>query len=182
LSDLSVARQYANALFTVAERAGSQAAANESLRRFAELVAEHPELQAIFETPIVTPRKKRALVEALVAASGDVSVEVRRLFTLLADRDRLMLLPVIARAYADRVMEADRSVAADVVTAMPLPDDRRRAIEDALGRATGKSVSVTSRVDPDILGGLVARVGSLVFDGSVAGQLARMRQRVSAGS
>jgi F-type H+-transporting ATPase subunit delta len=69
-------------------------------------------------------------------------------------------------------------VSAEVTTAMPLPPGKVEAITRKLGEVTGKQVRVSSRVDPSIIGGVVARIGSIVYDGSVTGQLARMRQKL----
>ena len=77
-------------------------------------------------------------------------------------------------------MSADQAVAADVATAVPLARDRATALEGALSRATGQRVTITTRVDPSLIGGVVARVGSMVFDGSVRRQLARMREKLLA--
>ncbi len=176
----TVARRYANALFSVADRGGRTEEVGRDLSAFADLVSSHAELEALFQTPIVTPRKKRAVIDALVAAMGEVSVEVPRLLALLADRDRLGVVRDIAAAFNDRVRDAQRVVVAEIVTAVALTDDRKRTLAEALGHATGRSVTVEGRVDPAILGGVVARVGSLVYDGSVVGQLERMRRRLSA--
>jgi F-type H+-transporting ATPase subunit delta len=140
----------------------------------------HAELRAVFDTPLVGPRKKRAMVDALIAAAPDIGGEVGRLLELLADRDRLMVLGDIARAYTERVMAADRMVAAEVTTAVPIGQERRAALAQALGKATGQTVTISTQVDPEILGGVVARVGSLVFDGSVARQIERLRRRLLA--
>ena len=94
---------------------------------------------------------------------------------MLADRDRLALLPPVAAAFAERLMDAKRLAQADVVTAVPLTAASRAALADALGRASGKSVTMTERVDPAIIGGVVARIGTFVYDASVAGQLERLR-------
>jgi F-type H+-transporting ATPase subunit delta len=181
LSEQSVARQYASALFSVARRNHRVNEVRGDLRAFADLVMGHQGLRDLFDTVMVPPRKKRAVVDALLAASGDPSGEVGRMLTLMADRGRLALVEQVASAFEDRVMEHDRAVEADVVTAMPLADEGQQALADALGRATGRRVTISGRIDPAIIGGLVARVGSLVFDGSVTGQLNRMRQRVTAG-
>jgi F-type H+-transporting ATPase subunit delta len=77
-------------------------------------------------------------------------------------------------------MEAAGVVMAELVTAAPLGDDREAALAHALGQATGHRVDVTGRVDESIIGGVVAKVGSVVYDGSVSRQLERMRQRLSA--
>jgi F-type H+-transporting ATPase subunit delta len=168
-------RQYAHALYDVAHRERRVDVVATDLASVAAAVAAHAELRAVFETPMVTPRRKRALIEALMAATGDVAIEVQRLLGILADRDRLALIGEVATAYADRVMEASRITPADVVTAVPLDQAHQDALAAALGRATGRQVTVSARVDPSILGGVVAHVGSLVFDGSVVRQLERLR-------
>jgi F-type H+-transporting ATPase subunit delta len=81
------------------------------------------------------------------------------------------------------VNEARRTVEAEVVTASPLTDDRRTALAKALGKAADCEVTIKERVDPSIIGGVIARVGSLVFDGSVQRQVERLKERlVSAGA
>ena len=180
VSARSVARQYAQALFQVAERSQRQEAVGRDLAELMRVVNAHAELRAVFDTPLVGPRKKRAMVDALIAAAPDIGGEVGRLLELLADRDRLMVLGDIARAYTERVMAADRMVAAEVTTAVPIGQERRAALAQALGKATGQTVTIATQVDPEILGGVVARVGSLVFDGSVARQIERLRQRLLA--
>jgi len=117
-----------------------------------------------------------------MAQAGDLSAEVRRMVTMLADRDRLAALPQLAAAYAELLLDAQRIVTADVVTATALTDASRAALSAALGRATGKSVRLTERVDPAIVGGVVARVGSFVYDGSVTRQLERMRDKLNASN
>jgi F-type H+-transporting ATPase subunit delta len=176
----SVARQYAQALFKVAERSRRQDEIGRDLEELMRLVDSHAELRAVFETPLVLPRKKRALVDALIAAAPDLGAEVGRLLELLAERDRLMLLGDIARAYRERVLVSERTVAAEVTTAIPIGDERRASLAQALGKATGQTVTISTKVDPAIMGGVVARVGSLVFDGSVARQIERLRQRLLA--
>ena len=180
MSEQTVARQYARALFDVAVREHQVDAVGRDLASVAALVAGHPDLKAIFDTPLVTPRKKHALVEALVAAGGPIRPEVSRLLVMLADRDRLRIVAGLAAAYAARVMEAGQAVAADVVTAVPLSTEGQARLADALGKVTGRTVTVNARVDPAIVGGVVARVGSLVFDGSVVRQIERLRERLLA--
>src|SRR6185436_8300965 len=98
-----------------------------------QLTDSHDGLRRLFETPGVPPQKKRAVVDALLAASGTLQPEVARLLELLADRDRLMLLPEVARAFAERMMDARRLVPAEVVTAAPLGEGRKAALAEALG-------------------------------------------------
>lgn len=180
MSERTVARQYAHALFDVAAREQQVDAVARDLADVAALVEGHPELKAIFDTPLITPRKKRALVDALLAAGGPIRPEVSRLLLMLADRDRLRIVGDLSVAYAARVMEAGQAVAADVVTAVPLSADGEARLAAALGTVTGRTVTVNARVDPAIVGGVVARVGSLVFDGSVVRQIERLRERLLA--
>lgn len=180
MSARSVARKYANAAYQVAAKEGAVEPIGRDLAALRQLVDDNPELASVFETPLVAPRKKRALIEGLLAASSDTTPAVARLLLLLADRDRLMLLRQIATAYADRVMAANRVVTAEIVTAVPIGDDRKGKLAEALGAATGQQVILTERVDPSIVGGVIANVGSLVFDGSVVRQLERLRQKLVA--
>jgi F-type H+-transporting ATPase subunit delta len=122
---------------------------------------------------------KREVLAALMDATGIASPEVRRMVALLADRDRLGILPDLAAAYAGLLMDAKQIVRADVVTAVPLTPASRAALADALGRASGKTVTMTERVDPSIVGGVVARVGTFVYDGSVTRQLERLREQLT---
>jgi F-type H+-transporting ATPase subunit delta len=107
-----------------------------------------------------------------------MSAELARLLQLLADRDRLHLVGEIADLYDERVMKLHRVVRAEVVTAAPLDAGMRASLSRALGQATHAEVRLTERVDPDIIGGVTATVGTVVFDGSVATHLERLRQRL----
>ena len=176
----AAARQYANALFHVAAKNGTVARVGRDLADVAALVNGHADLKKVLFTPTVPMSKKRALVGAILDAAGDVSVEARRVLELLADRDRLMVIDDLVQAFTERSMLEDRAVIAEVTTAAPLDDSPKAALVAALGKAVGRTVTVNERVDPAIIGGVVARVGSLVFDGSVARQLARMRAKLVA--
>jgi F-type H+-transporting ATPase subunit delta len=121
--------------------------------------------------------RKRATVDQLLAQAGLLPV-VGKLLLLLAERDRLVLLPDLIAAYQQRLLDYRNVVRVEVTTALPLADAHAHQIEQSLARATGKTVQLSTRVDPNIVGGLVARVGSTVFDGSVTSQLQRMKRRL----
>lgn len=178
----SLARRYAAALFDVVRVKGDLENAGRELSDFSALIAGHDQLRKVFETPGVPAQKKRGVVEALLAQSGGVSPEVTRLLLLLADRDRLALVAEVSAAFEARVLTARRIVRAEVVTSEPLGDDRRAGLARALGQAAGAEVRMTERVDPSIVGGVIARVGSVVYDGSITRQLERMRQRLMSES
>lgn len=179
MSVRSVARRYAAALMDVARKAGSEERAGEDLAELARTISGHRELVNVLASPTVPAAVKRDILASLMSATGVGSEEVRRVVIMLADRERLGLLPELAEAFADRLLDAKKIVRADVVTAVPLSPSGRAALAEALGRATGKAVTMTERVDPAIVGGVVARVGTFVYDGSVTRQLERLREQLT---
>ena len=179
MSDRSVARRYAAALFEVARKAGHTDRAGEELLALVGIIEGHDELRRVLESPAIPAPVKKEIISSLLKASGGVSEEISRLVLMLAERDRLGVLNQIQTVYAARLLEEKKIVPAEVVTASPLSDENRAALTRALGSATGSEVRLTERVDPAIVGGVIARVGSLVFDGSVTRQLERLRQKLA---
>jgi F-type H+-transporting ATPase subunit delta len=173
-----IARRNAAALFDVVRKDGDIDRAAQELDAIKSAITGHGQLRKVLETPGVPMSVKRQIVDEIVAGAGGVSQETQRLLGLLAERDRLAMVPDVADAFAGRVMREKKIVAAEVVTAVPLADHNRAALTAALGRATGAQVTMTERVDPSIVGGVVAKVGSIVFDGSVTTQLARLKQKL----
>lgn len=174
----AAAARYARALFDVAlkERADLQGIGAE-VSGFAALLSDNAALGRVLANPAIPAARKRAVVEQLLARSP-LSPLVSRLLLLLAERDRLMLVGDLADAYRSRLMDHAQVVRAEVTTAMPLPPDRLAALQQGLARATGRQVQIETRVDPGIIGGAVARIGSTVYDGSVTTQLAKLKERL----
>ena len=178
MSNRSSANRYAKALLDVAIKEADPVKAEHDLAAFADLFAAHEELRRPLTNPVVPVQAKRAVIDQLVARIKP-SQTVAKLMRLLADRDRLELLPDLMTAYRERLMDHQNVVRAEVVSAIPLPPDRAAVLQRKLGAATGRTVNVETRVDPSLLGGLVARVGTVVYDGSIATQLAKMKERLS---
>lgn len=172
--------RYARALFDVALKEADIEQAGRDLAGFAELVAGNEVLSRVLSNPAIPAARKRAVVEQLLARAGSVSPVVGKLLGLLADRDRLGLLPEIAAAYRNRLMEHAKVVRAEVVTAVPLSADRVTALQRGLAGATGRDVQLETRVDPSIIGGAITRIGSTVYDGSVTRQLEKMKEALTA--
>jgi F-type H+-transporting ATPase subunit delta len=178
MTNRAAATRYARALFDVALKEADPQGVETELTAFAALVSAHGPLQRALVTPSIPGARKRALVEALLAKAGTVAPVLSKLLLLLADRDRLVLLPELAEAYRERLMQHQGVVRAEVVTAVALPGGRRAALEQGIARATGRTVVLTATVDPGIIGGAVTRVGSTVYDGSVARQLVRLKEQL----
>jgi F-type H+-transporting ATPase subunit delta len=174
-----VARRYAAGLFDVTRKNGRTERAGEELSAVIGIFNGHAELRKVLETPAVPAHVKKEIVARILKGSGDVSDEVSRLMLMLAERDRLGLLAGVQAAFSERLLEERKILPAEVVTVSPLSEANRAALSKALGAATGRQVTLTERIDPSIVGGVIARVGSLVFDGSVTRQLERLRQKLA---
>jgi F-type H+-transporting ATPase subunit delta len=175
----SAARRYAAALFALVSKNGDAERASQDLQAVSDLVANSVELRQALNAAGVPPAKKAAVVSKVLAAAGGVVPEVAKAVSLLAQHDRLALLSDLAVAFGDQMREANGIMPAEIVTAVALEDGKRSALQSAMSKASGKSVTLSARVDPAIMGGVIARVGSVVFDGSVTRQLERLKQRLT---
>jgi F-type H+-transporting ATPase subunit delta len=179
MSTRASATRYARALFDVALKESSVEQVEADLGAFADLVQQHPDVQRVLTSPAVPVLRKRALVEALLARLALGSSIVTRILLLITDRDRLAVLPDLLAVYRERLREPQHVIEAEVTTASPLSDERAAALRQRLAALTGRDVTMTTKVDPALIGGVVAKVGSVVYDGSVATQLQNIRQRLA---
>ena len=153
-------------------------AAESDLAAFVSLVQQHPDLQRALANPVVSAAAKRAVVQQVLERSQPMA-PVGKLLLLLASRGRLELLPDILAVYRERLMEHRRVVQAEVTTATPLSPERAAELQQRLAQITGRTVTMTTKVDQALIGGVVTRIGSTVYDGSVATQLAKVKDRLS---
>jgi F-type H+-transporting ATPase subunit delta len=180
MTSRAAAVRYARALFDVAqaERQDVQQLQKE-LTGFSALVTGNAPLMRALTHPAIPVAKKRAVVEQLIARVQTIQPQLAKLLLLLAAKDRLVLLPDVAQAFQNRLLDHFKVVRAEVVTAVALPADRVNALKAGLAQATGRQVQLETRVDPGIIGGAITRVGSTVYDGSVTRQLERMREALT---
>ncbi len=178
MTNRTAAARYARALFDVSVQNRDLRRVEADLAGFADLIDGHQTLSRVLLNPAIPTERKRAVVDALVGRLGDIIPPVAKLLRLLAERDRLGLLTEVLRAYRARLFDHLGIVEAQVTTAQPLTPERAAAIEHSLARVSGRTVTMVTDIDPEILGGVVARLGTTVYDGSVAGLLARMRHHL----
>jgi F-type H+-transporting ATPase subunit delta len=178
MTSRALAIRYARALFDVALAESDPARVGEQVKEFVELVAGHAELSKVVTSPAV-PKKIKAAIVAKVLEPLTLESPLRKLLLMLADRDRLSLLAEVDEAYQDRLLQHQQVVEAHVTTASPLDADRADAIARGLAEKTGRQVKLTTSVDPALLGGVVARIGSTVYDGSVSRHLERLREQLA---
>jgi len=175
------ALRYARALLDVALAEADPAVVEQELAGAAELFKGHAALWKVMTNPAVPAPKKRAIVDSILPRLG-VTPVVQKTLQMLASRDRLALLPEILDAYSSRLMDHQKVVRANVTSAVPLPADRAKTLERELAGMTGRRVVMSATVDPAIMGGLVTRIGSTVWDGSVRRQLEKIREKLVAGN
>ena len=177
MSTRASAGRYARALLDVVIKEGNPEQVDQELASLAALFAGNSELQKALANPAVPVAAKRKVVESVIARS-EPSPPLGKLMLMLADRDRLALIPELAEVYRERLMEHRQVISAEVTTAVPLAPERVAQFEKRIAAATGRKVTMTASVDPSLIGGAVARVGSIVYDGSIATQLSKMRERL----
>jgi F-type H+-transporting ATPase subunit delta len=171
------ATRYARALFDIAVKEADVDQVGRDLDRLAAAVDGHEELRRILMGAGV-PRAVRVGVARAVAERLALAGPLAKLVDLLADRRRLELLPDVAVVYRERLLIHRNIVPARVTSAAPLSPERLAALSERLSQATGKQLQIEADVDAALIGGLVARIGSTVYDGSVQTQLRKLRQQV----
>ena len=173
------ANRYAKALFDVAlEEKADLAQIERDLHAVDEMMKASPDLMLNLSRSSVTDAQRQSLMMAIATAMS-LSAPVSKLIALLGKTGKLPLMPDLADAYRERLRSHQNVVRADVTSAAPLSPEKTKALEDSLSKVTGKKVELSVSVDPDLLGGVVARIGSTVYDGSVKTQLTKMRQELT---
>ncbi len=171
----SIARRYARALFELAVEQGKVEPWSRALLSLEQAVGSSEELRDVLENPVFTREQRRGIVEELVSRL-QLDAEPANLLYLLAVRDRLSQLGPIAGVFG-RLADAKLGrVRASVVTAISIEPAAAQSIGEKLARATRAEVILERTVDPELLGGAVAQVGSLTYDGSLRTQLEDLRK------
>ena len=172
------ANRYAKALFDVAlAEKNDLAVVDRDLDAVVAMMHDSPDLARSASRAGVTDAARALLMEAVAGKMG-LSAPVTKLLVLLADSRKLNLIPDLAASYRERLLNHQNIVRAEVTSAAPLSPEQTKALQDRLSSVTGKKVDLSVSVDPELLGGVVARIGSTVYDGSVKTQLERMRQQL----
>ena len=177
MSTRASAGRYARALLDVVIKEDNPEQVETELAALAGLFAGNGELQKALANPAVPVAAKRKVVEDILSRMQPTPA-LGKLLLMLADRDRLSLIPELADVYRERLMEHRQVISAEVTTAVPISAERAAQFEKRIAAATGRRVTMTTSVDPALIGGAVARVGSIVYDGSIATQLSKMRERL----
>lgn len=184
MADSTVARRYAKGLLQAvlqldAEGQGPEQVANE-VRLLADTVADFSGLRVMVVNPSIDSDKKVAVLDELASRIGCGAV-VRRLVLVLGESERLDHLDAVAGAFRRLVDEHLGVIDAEVTTPTTLGDAEIDDLRDKLARTTGREVRLRTRTDPDLLGGLVTRIGDVIYDGSLRHHLTRIHGRMVEG-
>jgi F-type H+-transporting ATPase subunit delta len=179
----AISSRYARALADVVmDRKLDAAQVRRELRLLAEMVEQNDELRRVWAAPALPAAQKRAVLDAVVKRAR-VSQTVRNFLAVLIDHERIPLLEQIVRQVE---LELDRRLnltQAEITSARDLGAQEKRALEAEIEQLTGRRVRASYRRDPNLLGGAVIKVGSTIYDGSVLGQLNKIKEHlVEAGS
>jgi F-type H+-transporting ATPase subunit delta len=173
LSLQTVARRYASALADVVIERREEREVQNELDVWASMIDGNPQLKEVFANPTVSYDQKKRVLQELLARTRVRETTASFLRVLLSNQ-RLAELPQISERFGQVLDERSGIVAAEITTAKPISDELKQALHDALASATGRTVRLTFATDEAIIGGVVARIGSTIFDGSVESNLERL--------
>ena len=176
MSDATIARRYAQALYQEAEAQGAAEQVDEGMKSVQESLDASRDLELFFRSPIIKRDKKEAVIGTLF--DGKVAPLIVQLMQLLVQKGREDILPAVVRQYGELRDERLGVVEARVRTAMPMAFDETEALRKALEGRTGKKVRLRVEVEPELIGGVVVRIGDRVYDGSVQHQLDSLRDQL----
>ena len=166
-----LARRYAKAIFAVGQEQGKYEEYNDVLAGVADLFSSTPAVVDALTNPLY-PIDVRGKVMAGMVDSMEVDSVMGNFLNLLVQKKRAGILPEIAEAYKTMVDEEKNISHGSVISAVELNDELQKKIQATLEKLTGKKVELTTSIDPSIIGGIIAKVGDLVLDGSIKTQLA----------
>ena len=175
----AIASRYARALVEVV--LGDEidpTVATQQLQSFVEAVKESIELRRVWESPALLPEQKRAVLDSIAREIGALR-QVRNFMAVLTDHRRVPLLEQIARRFQVELDAQLGFAEADVTSARPLSAEEQREIESRVERLTSKKVRARYSANSDLLGGIMIRIGSTIYDGSVRGQLQKLKEQLS---
>lgn len=171
-----LAKVYARSLFEVAKEHGVLDEIREQLGQFADALEENRDLQIFFFSPYFNSQEKREGISRVVDGADE---RFTRFLELLAEKHRLPLISRIRRSFDEMWAEENRLLEASVTSAVELDESVVKQIGEQIEQQTSRRVELTSRVDPDVLGGLVIQVGNTIMDASIRSRLERLRKQVT---
>ena len=173
----TISRRYATALADVVLKSGETESVKSELRMWEQLVAGNQDLQNAFGNPAISLAKKEKVLDELIEKARPSRTSANFLRVLLRN-GRLMDLGEIMNRFESVLEERSGVISADVASARELTDGQRNELKANLERRTGRQVNINFAVDPQLIGGVVTRIGSTIYDGSVKTKLENLREEM----
>jgi F-type H+-transporting ATPase subunit delta len=171
---ITIARPYANAAFALANEKGELKAWSDFLAAMSLSVSD-PKMQSIITSPAVSDEQ---VITVLAEIAGGLSDDTQNFLALLAENNRLLILADIALIFEELRAEAEKTMVADVTSALPLTPEQESKIATALKQRFDRDVTLEVSVDETLLGGAIIRAGDLIIDGSALGKLNRLANAI----
>lgn len=173
----AVARRYAVALADVVESRSESKEVREELSAWDEMTRANPQLLEVFRNPTIPYEQKRGVLNELIRRAR-LRPTTANFLQVLLQNQRLADLSEVNRQFAHELDRRAGVVTAHVTSARPIPTDAQEALRARLAKLTGSSVRLQFEVDESLIGGVVTRIGSTLYDGSVRGQLQQIKQKM----
>lgn len=173
-----IAQPYAQALMSVAQSKNQTEQFGEDIRALQRLLCESDQLQNFLDNPFIQAENKKAVINQILGENPNTYL--RNFLLLLIDRRRISFLESICRQYLVLLRQLNQTVLAEITSAIPLSEGQQQAItQKVLAMTNARSVELETKIDRDIIGGVIIKVGSQVIDASLRGQLRRLSLRLT---
>ena len=175
-----IAKRYAKALFAVAKEEGKLEIFSQALKDMETFLEESPDVEAALVSPVFPADLKLSVMREIIKASK-LEDSLANFLRLLVERCRIQHLKMIVDSFQEFMDEEMGVVRAVVRSAVSLPEDLKKKLSDVLSQVTGKHVALKLEEDPSIIGGMVAHIGDVVWDGSIRSQLQCIKESIGRG-
>jgi F-type H+-transporting ATPase subunit delta len=174
-----LAQVYGRSLFQVALEHGRVDELREQLIQFAQALEEHRELAVFFFSPYFSSSEKRQSLDTLLEGADEIFLNF---LSLLIENHRMPVIFRIRQEYQRLWDEHNRTLPVEITSAIALDRDTTESLGRSIGERAGRKVTLAARVDPDILGGIIIRVGNSILDASIRNRLEQLRRHVAQGA
>jgi F-type H+-transporting ATPase subunit delta len=174
-----LAQVYARSLFAVAREQGKLDELREQLAQLADAIAAHRQLAVFFFSPYFSTKEKQRALTRLLDGADPIFLNF---LSLLIENHRMPVIFRIRHAYERLWDEENRTLPVEITSAIALDEDTTESLGRTIGERAGRKVTLAARVDPEILGGVVIRVGNSILDASIRNRLEQLRRHVAQGA
>lgn len=180
MSDSRISKRYAGALFSLGQEDGSFATYGRELEEFKDFFLKNADFGNAVSNPIYKLEERKNVLK-FVLGKSNFSKHVKNFLNLLLDKNRIDSIEAIADKYAMLTDEVSNIAHAEIITARPLQDKTLQKVVDSLKEMTSKDIKSEVKEDPELIGGIVVKIGDLVLDGSVKAQLEGLKESFRRG-